>query len=273
MLQTPMSGNPHSSTGAISLSRVYPPPAILSLVDDALKSHVLNLLEVAGYNPTSVATAAGLNPHYVRQWLSGRVRSPGTKNLGAIAAVLGVTIDELTTPVLSEDGAPLLPEALASRLLKQQLPIRAGEPLPVRYTVQAGAWLEVDAMAQARVKSPPVTADPNYPASAQWLEAVRGDSVDMFYPEGSFVHVVDTIAIGYAPRDADFVAVERRRHQGGLVERSLKQIAKKGRRIELWPRSRNPKWREPLNLHDGSDFETVVEITALVIGGYLPARR
>lgn len=257
-----MRNNPHRSTGETSLSRGYPPPGTLHRVSkdevEALKAHVERLIVAAGHNPTSIAVAAGLNPHYVRQWLSGRVRNPGTRRLQRIADIVGVTIDELTTP---SDAVP------------PRTPLHTRAVLPVRYIVQAGAWHEVDDMAQERLKSPPVGADPSYPPEWQWLELVRGDSMDMFYPEGSWVHVVDAVALGYAPRHEDFVTVERRRQQGGLIERSLKQIAKKGRKVELWPRSRNPKWSAALELGDTRDDDTVVEIAALVIGGYLPARR
>lgn len=281
MLRDAKRKNPRSSTDATSFSPLQIGGGILFHVDnspkpdanDALRQHVERLLAAAGTTATRVSLEAGLNPHYVSQWLNGRVRSPTTEKLGRIAAALSVSLEELTTPIgeTTAAGEMLVPEGLARKVRLPILP--TGRPLPVRYAVQAGAWIEVDGMAQARITSPPVTADPRFPLEMQWLEIVRGDSADLYFPEGAFVHVADAIAIGYAPRDEDFVVVERKREQGGLIERSLKQIVKKGRRLELWPRSRNPKWNAPLKLDESTDDETTVEIAALVLGGYLPARR
>jgi hypothetical protein len=233
------------------------------------------LLKEAGFpSPHAAAVATG-RPDMLRDLARGKTRTLRTDSLQALSTALGRSMEEVSQAL----GLPSAPPGARDDKREDiaadpRRPVRANARLlPVRYVVQAGAWLEVDEMAQARLKSPPVAADPGFPADAQWLELVRGDSVDLFYPEGSWVHVVDAIAIGYAPRDEDFVSVERKRQQGGLIERSLKQIAMKGRKVELWPRSRNPKWKAPLELVDDGGEDTTVEIAALVIGGYLPARR
>lgn len=140
--------------------------------------------------------------------------------------------------------------------------------LPVRYRVQAGHWLEID-YAEQDFPAPPraVRPDPSYGAWPQWLELVIGDSVDREIPPGHFAHVVDAIEMGYAPQDGDFVVVERRRDQGRLRERSIKQVSINGRGVELWPRSHNPAWNQPLALAAAGDG-VEVEIVGLVIGAY-----
>lgn len=238
----------------------------------------LDMIGEAGFaNPSALAVAIG-NPDALRNVMRGRTRTLRGDTLAAIAAKLGRSMDEVSEalglPTGARDGAGRVgfdanypPGTLVRR------PVKAGASLPVRFVVQAGAWIEVDDAAQARIASPPITVDDAYPADLQWLELVRGDSADLFYPEGIFVHVVDAVGIGYAPRHDDFVVVERKRDQGGLIERSLKQIARKGRKIELWPRSRNPKWKAPLDLADSDEDHTEIVIAALVLGGYFPARR
>lgn len=145
--------------------------------------------------------------------------------------------------------------------------------LPVRYRVQAGAWIEMD-FAEQDYPSPPraVTPDPAYGDWPQWLELVVGDSIDREIQPGSFEHVVDAIEMGYSPQDGHFVVVERRRDQGRLRERSIKQVAiGRHREIELWPRSTNPIWDKPLQLaHNEEGVE--VEIMGLVIGAYREMR-
>lgn len=240
-------------------------------MDEALKKHVESLLKEAGHNPTSASREAGLNVHFVRQWLSGRVRSPGADQLRRVAEVLGVTLDELTKTATPRGTSDVRWSEFETEPPARRAP-SGGPILPARYIVQAGVWAEVDEQRQAGLLGPPVAADARYPKSAQWLELVRGDSIDKVYPDGAWIHVVDAVAIGYAPSSDDFVVVERKRHQGGLIERTVKQVAKKRGRIELWPRSNNPKWKEPIALSTTED-DTIVEIAALVIGGYLPARR
>lgn len=230
----------------------------------------LEMLTEAGFtSPHAAAVAAG-NPDMLRDLARAKSRVLRTDSLHALATVLNRSMEDVSTAL---GIAEQFQQGSYATSTTVRAPVRQGPVLPVRYVVQAGAWLEVDEAAQERIASPPVAADPGYPRDVQWLELVRGDSVDLFYPEGVFVHVVDAVAIGYAPRHEDFVVVERKRQQGGLTERSLKQIAKKSRKIELWPRSRNPKWKGPLELRSDNEDDTTVEIAALVLGGYLPARR
>lgn len=239
-------------------------------------------LELLGLNENRASELAtgGKSRDLVRKILKDEQRGTNYAWTLGLAAALQCSVEYLSGASDDVGAPPPMPER-ASRGKKppatdapRRAPVSAAPTLPVRYVVQAGAWLEVDNVGQDRIAGPPVSADPAFPRDAQWLELVRGDSADLFYPEGIYVHVVDAVAIGYAPRQDDFVVVERRRHQGGLIERSLKQIAIAGRRIELWPRSRNPKWKAPLDLKpEKRADDDVVEISALVIGGYLPARR
>lgn len=147
--------------------------------------------------------------------------------------------------------------------------------LPVRGTVQAGAWLEIDMADQREPETYPAAPDPRFPIEAQWLSVVQGDSMNALerrgrpagiYP-GDFVHCVDAIAIDYQPRSGDVVEVERIRVQGGVRELTLKEVEITPEGIKLWPRSTNPKWTQPIIL-DGAtdDQDTEVCIRGWVIG-------
>ena len=142
--------------------------------------------------------------------------------------------------------------------------------LPVRYKVQAGLWYEVDADEPPEQISHAVAPDPRFANWPQWLELVVGDSVNLRIAPGSYAHVVDAIEMGYAPKDGDFVVVERRR--GAVRERTIKQAEVKGWAVTLWPRSSNPKWSDPIQVNEGArDGEQIeVEIVGLVIGAYSP---
>lgn len=133
--------------------------------------------------------------------------------------------------------------------------------LPIREPVQAGAWLAVDDLSQVEPQLYPAARDGRYPTADQWLAQVLGDSVNQLgIFEGDLVHLVDAIDIGYSPRTNDIVQVERLRFGGGMRELTLKQVEVTPDGVLLWPRSNNPRWREPLALRDGVDDEEDIDV-------------
>jgi hypothetical protein len=140
--------------------------------------------------------------------------------------------------------------------------------LAIRYRVEAGAWYEIDD-AQEPLGHQDVPSAPRFAEFKQWLEEVHGDSLDLLIRPGSLVHVVDALDLGYQPTHGDIVVVERRR--GGTRERTLKQVDVIGRKTMLWPRSSNPRWKDPLDLAGGlseAESEVEVEVVGLVIADY-----
>lgn len=178
-----------------------------------------------------------------------------------------------TTPehLLYGRGAGNHTAALSPRLNETltRLPLNT---LSVRHQVQAGMWFEADMLSQVEDgPSFPVVPHPSFATSEQWLERVVGDSMNLMAPEGSFVHVVSMIGSGAYPKQDALVIVERIRAGGHLRERTIKQVnITPGGGIELWPRSTNPKWSEPLKIHEDTDTPeaVTVEIVGLVIGRY-----
>lgn len=145
--------------------------------------------------------------------------------------------------------------------------------LPVRYRAQAGYWAEVEDLSTSYDYSHPVTPDPRYAAFPQWLEEVTGDSANQKLPDGSFAHVVDAVEMGYTPTPGDWVIAERTRAGGRERERSVKQVEMpRPGVVELWPRSFNPRWNEPLRLMAGAEGDDTVEVRIVgkVIGVYQP---
>lgn len=175
-------------------------------------------------------------------------------------------------------GVPLPPALLAANAgLTTKLPNRVSPAfLPVRYRVQAGHWFEVDSYADGFIEDAryPVSPDPSYSQAGQWLELVVGDSVDLEIPDGHYAHVVDAADMGYSPRDGDLVVIERRRAGGLIRERTIKQVSVTDGRVTFIPRSRNPRWNEPLSMTDGAANDDAVEVqlVGLVVGSYRPMR-
>lgn len=146
--------------------------------------------------------------------------------------------------------------------------------LSVRYQVGAGLWAMVDELNHTEYGRAPVLADPAYAQFPQWLERVVGDSMNLEYAEGTLLHVIDTIALGYAPRAGDHVIVQRTR-DGGDSERTVKEVAFGPGGIQLVARSSNPKWaNHPVVVaSDGHDQDhCTVQIVGLVLGSYRSRR-
>lgn len=146
--------------------------------------------------------------------------------------------------------------------------------LVIRNEVGAGVWRMLDDLSQVDLGTAPVFADPAYVRFPQWLERVVGDSMDLEYPPGTLLHVVDAIELGYSARAGDHVVVERTRDQGGTVERTVKEVAFSQHGIQLIARSNNPRWKmNPIVVSGGHDQDNcTVEIKALVLGSYRSRR-
>lgn len=133
--------------------------------------------------------------------------------------------------------------------------------LPVRETVQAGAWLLADDTGQAEPRRFPAARDPRFPNADQWLAEVRGDSMNLIgIVEGDLVHCVGADS-GYSPRTGDLVEVERLRFQGAEREITLKQVeVRADQTVLLWPRSSNPRWKDPLSFRLGVPEGEEIEV-------------
>jgi SOS-response transcriptional repressor LexA len=210
-----------------------------------------------GITPAAWAKKAGVAPSTVQRAIKPDYEFVTTsRTLAKLASVAGVA-----PPALSDSPSATL--ALPGR------PDASG--LPIRRRVQAGAWLQVDDIGQVEPKRYPASRDPRFPGAQQWLSEVVGDSMNALDRpgpifEGDLVHVIDVIDSGYQPRPGDVVEAERVRFSGREIEVSLKQVAFNGRSIELWPRSNNPAYREPLVVSGGEDDEdTTVRIAGFVV--------
>lgn len=105
--------------------------------------------------------------------------------------------------------------------------------------------------------------DKRYPGAQRAAVRVRGDSMDLLYPDGSFVTFVRFADIGRSPQSGERVLAVRRRQT--LIEATIKEFSKdtKGRRW-LLPRSTNPA-HSALALNGSDDETETLEIVGLVV--------
>lgn len=209
-------------------------------------------LSELGLSREAASKLAGKSRDFIRNIAKNPEKPtiPRGDNLMALARVLECSPEYLLGHE-SETGVP-----------PSQIPY-SPKKLIIRYRVEAGLWREFEETDEPIGESE-VPEDPRFAGVKQWLELVSGDSMDLLIPSGAMVHVVDAIELGYAPTGGHIVVVERRRGQSR--ERTLKQIERTKSKVLLWPRSKNPKWQEPLQLVEGLSEEDVeVQIVGLVV--------
>lgn len=225
---------------------------------NALKDKVEARLKELDRNPFEAARLGELERGFVNDLLQGKKRTVKGDNLGRLAKGLDWTV------------ADLIGEA--EGVSRRPIPVTGSElDLPIRYEVAAGAWHEVDEVADEPLGHAPAPRVPGYEQFAQWYERVVGDSFDRRIPPGALIHVVDAIALEYEPRHGDVVVVERSRAGGQMLERTVKEIAIVKGAIELWPRSHNPRWSKPLIVTEGVqvDEDVTVRIAGKVLRAYI----
>jgi transcriptional regulator with XRE-family HTH domain len=139
---------------------------------------------------------------------------------------------------------------------------------PVVGRVAAGIWLDHDTADEYSGVMVPYVIDA-YPALEQKAFEVSGRSMDQVpILPGDYVVTVPYFEARREPLAGDIVVVERTR-DGGYLERSVKEVAVYPDRIELVPRSSDPRFQEPLVVAKAGnppDDTTQIEIVGLVVG-------
>lgn len=180
-----------------------------------------------------------------------------TKGIRSISADELMAIEQITGKSAPgrPDGVKLIQPALAG--------------LPVLGTIQAGAWLDttlIDPTNEPEMLQ--VIPDKRFPLASQYVLVVVGNSMDLEYPDGSYVTCVDFAESGLSIKEGMIVHVERREADGQRVEITLKQVERNGRGFYLVPRSSDPKW-QPIHF-DGDNSSVIVR--GVVTGGWAARR-
>lgn len=137
--------------------------------------------------------------------------------------------------------------------------------LPIVGSIQAGHWLETTFVeSDGDPELLPVARDPRFPRARQYALRVVGDSMDLDYPDGSYVTCVDFADSGLSIAEGMTVHVERQRAGGQLVEITLKLVGRENGAFILKPRSTNPL-HQPIRFA-GSEADVIVK--GVVTGGW-----
>lgn len=221
-----------------------------------LRERIRERLKALGISPRKASMKAKLGATFLRDLFDREDASPRYESLQRLAAALDTSTDWL---IGATDERPMEEAGgLAGRR-------EVGE-LSVRHKVEAGSFLEQDRR-DTGLGTISIVPDAAYEGIEQWAELVVGDSMNLEYPPGGWIHVASIVDLHYAPRHGDHVVVVRTREGGHLVERSVKALERQpnGEWL-LVPKSTNPE-HEPLR-YGGSDETETVEIAGFVLGYY-----
>lgn len=171
-----------------------------------------------------------------------------------------------------------IPE-LRSRIEVEKLPTinPADRPIliSVRGVTSAGVWFEHEQMIDEEPE--PIPSIPGkYLHLEQFAFRVSGPSMNKKrIHNGDYIICVPYFDARVSPETGDIVVVERK--QGHLIERSCKQLVVVGGGYELWPRSTDPRFQDPIRVkrcHDpAADDGIEIEIKGLVIAVHIPLSR
>ncbi len=215
------------------------------------------VIERTGKTATELARLVPVNPTTFTRPLSD------PKHKSAIKFQTWATLSAKT-------GVPLPQSLVAADRAARPAPTELR--LPIRHEVAASGFVARDDLPQTPFGFRRLAPIPPYEFEEQWLERVISDSMDRLIPVDAEIHVVSAEGLRYAPRHNDIVVVERTRGQGALVERTVKQIAiTPDGKIELWPRSHNPRWSAPIQITkpDDDPEHVTVQIVGLVLRAYI----
>lgn len=200
-----------------------------------------------GMTQEQFAHALNVSQGTVSRWEKGA--EPGFENLREIERLA------------SRRGQPIKLHEMT------ELPV---DDVPVVGEIMAGLFREairVDDLSPSINIGP----EPRYSGFPRFALRVRGPSMNLLYPDGSFVVCIEFADLGRDPKHGERVIVYRI-NSDGLIEATCKEFVVDGNGAAwLWPRSSDPHFQTPWPLSNGhpADIESV-SVHALVIGSYRP---
>lgn len=215
-------------------------------------------------------------PHMDAQWLKDELAKPG-RSQSKLARYLGLEHASIVNRMCN--GERQIKAAEADRIREYLAATEKGgaatltriapKPAPaalltVRGTVEAGSWRELT-LTDFDHDLETLPAPRSVVETGAFALRVAGPSMDLLYPDGSYV-VVQPWHGGPLPFGKR-VVVERNRD--GLVETTIKELVRGPKdEPELWPRSTHPAHQAPI-VYKG-DGDITVNIVAIVIWSMRP---
>lgn len=196
--------------------------------------------------PTSLSLAVGKSPTLVKDLFD--------KNSDTKLSTVFKLADALGVP--------------ASALLEGEVEaFPAGPRVFLKGEVAAGAWVEAYEWPQdewqAMTGRPDITAEPKH----RFFLRVCGDSMNLVYPEGTFIECVSVFGRAEAVPGKKVVVLRHR--SDGMVEATVKELVEKDDALWLVPRSTNPA-HQAFRIDEPGDEVDEVTIVAVVVSSVRP---
>lgn len=204
----------------------------------ALVSKIEEILQKEGLSERKACLDAGISIDFIRN-MRRNGNTPKTDNLLKLAQSLNVDINiflhKLNNKIPLNDNPPISPP-----------------PFPTIYIigqVQAGQWTQATEWPKEDWIPFPFPIDTRYKDCPTFALKVKGDSMNLLYPDGSIVIAVNFCDLARNPENGECVVTIRRDPLTDCYEATLKivQIREDGS-VLLWPRSNNPDFTKPIQL-------------------------
>lgn len=206
-------------------------------------------LERRQEKPTRASLNAGLGASYIRDLHRYRT-IPNMGKFSKLANYLGLNVNGLSDLAKIDDARPM---SVIS--------------LPVVGSIAAGAFMDITIKDDTEPEQfVSIAYDGRFPIDQLYALRVTGDSMNLRYPDGTFVTCVNYAASGQALKNGMAVHIER--HEGSLVETTLKIVSFEPGRVVLSPRSSNPVHKPIVMVDEG--WRSDVVIKGIVTGSYRP---
>lgn len=211
-----------------------------------LRSRLRIIMDRKRVKPTTLSAKVGDSPTLVHDLMS-KSKDAKLSTIYRLASALGVAPSDLISGDIDA--------------------ISAGPNLWIKGEVAAGHWCEAIEWPQSDwmplTGSTAIQADP----AKRFFLRVRGDSMNLVYPEGSFIECVsvyDRVTIEPGKR---VVVVRRREDQ--MLEATVKELVEIDGALWLVPRSTNPTHQAYRLDSPGEGIEEVV-VLAVVVSSVRP---
>ncbi|CAI3958315.1 LexA family transcriptional regulator [Commensalibacter papalotli (ex Botero et al. 2024)] len=203
-----------------------------------LHALIKKIAEEKNASLSGIGISAGVGPDFIRK-LEYAKNGPPIEKLIKLAHALNVDINiflkALDHDIKFSPNSSLQPTELKT--------------VYIRGEVQAGKW--TSAIEWPREEWIPTFMPPHpfYEKMKPFALKVKGDSMNLKFPDGSIVVAVNFCELGRNPEDGECVVTIRRDPLTDNYEATLKivQIRDDGS-VFLWPRSNNPDFIKPIQL-------------------------
>ncbi|CAI3953936.1 SOS-response transcriptional repressor LexA (RecA-mediated autopeptidase) (LexA) (PDB:1AY9) [Commensalibacter communis] len=203
----------------------------------ALVLKIEEILKQEGLSERKACLNAGISIDFIRD-MRRNGNTPKTDKLLKLAQSLNIDVN-IFLHALNENISPV-----PSTLYPVQL-----KTIYIRGQVQAGQWTQAIEWPREDWVPVPMPEDPKYKDFPTFALAVKGDSMNLMYPDGSIVIAVNFCDLGRNPENGECVVTIRRDPLTDCYEATLKivQIREDGS-VLLWPRSNHPDFTKPIQL-------------------------